>query len=914
MAPALCGLTLGVRVQQIRRYCTSLALVCLLGLAHNVAANEVATTDSSLRIAAASAISETGLMDLLLQDFAELHPNIETTPPYTGNNHDILEQGRQGRVDLLITHHSADEGIFMTQGYGESRTLIMYNELAIFVPQNDLLKLMKENDLSKALHKIAEHQVAFMYPNKNSGISKKLESLWQQLGIEPNWEKYKSSNSSPAATLDDAAKSGNYAFADMASYLSNREAIGKRLSPLYRDDAALRAYYSVIILNPEALPQTHHAPALIFLDYLVSARGQNLIKQFGAQEFGKQIFTPAAHLDQGIRARLVSRKLAQKGLFLKLMIAVTLLMSLLGAIASWLFIHTRRLEQTRRISEERFQLAVSGSNDGIWDWDIKNDNAYFSPRLYEILDLPANQKAINDPMQLLRELIHPADREHSINKLVAYLNNGDDGLFASEYRLRNQDGGYGWVMMRGKAIRDSRGEITRMSGSVTDITDLKAMKHQAMHDVLTGLPNRTLLYGSLEQAIISATITNKTLALIIMDLDRFKIINDTLGHQVGDMVLQQVGERLLKAVNDTDTVVRLGGDEFAVALPLADEYYAKDVTHKILNALEEVFELGHHHMYVSASLGVALFPQHGADVQSLIQHADVAMYVAKRSNNGFAFYNSEQDSHSVHRLAFEKELHEAIENDVLELHYQPKVNIRSGNITGVEALLRWTHPQRGLITPDEMIPIAEQTGLIKPLTQWVLDNALSQYCQWRRHGIDLRIAVNLSVWNLQDPTLIQQITDKLSLWDVPASRLELEITESAMMADPEHAVHVMLRLHAMGIGLAIDDYGTGFSSLAYLKKFPLSLLKIDKSFVLGMVKDENDATIVRSTIELAHNLGMHVVAEGAETIEIYDILAGLGCETAQGFYLGRPKPPSALTQWLRASPWSVVITQQPSSA
>lgn len=430
-----------------------------------------------------------------------------------------------------------------------------------------------------------------------------------------------------------------------------------------------------------------------------------------------------------------------------------------------------------------------------------------------------------------------------------------------------------------------------------------ALEYQALHDALTGLPNRTLLQDRLQQVVLAAARDNRPLALIMMDLDRFKEINDTLGHHVGDRVLQQVGARLAEVLRESDTVARLGGDEFALLLPNAHEQHALNLARKIVTTLERSFSVEHHQLSVGASLGIAIFPQHGDSAQSLIQRADVAMYVAKRKNSGYALYDVGQDRHSEGRLALVNDLRGALQNGGLALHYQPKQNIRSGKLTGFEALLRWEHPQRGAVTPDEIIPIAEQTGLIKPLTHWVLDNALAQCAAWQRAGLELTVAVNLSVWNLHDRDFDQVVAGLLAQWEVPARYLELEITESAMVADPD--MEMLHRLHAIGVRLAVDDYGTGFSSLAYLKSMPLTDIKIDKSFVIDMTVDDNDAVIVRSTIDLAHNLGRKVVAEGVETKEIWDLLEILRCDTAQGYYISPPIPAADLDRWMAESPWGI---------
>jgi diguanylate cyclase (GGDEF)-like protein len=384
-----------------------------------------------------------------------------------------------------------------------------------------------------------------------------------------------------------------------------------------------------------------------------------------------------------------------------------------------------------------------------------------------------------------------------------------------------------------------------------------------------------------------------------MDLDRFKEVNDTFGHHYGDLLLRQAGERLQCALRGADTLARLGGDEFAVLLPVSDEADAADVAKRLLQTLEEPFAIEGHNLDIGASIGIAVCPDHAGDADTLLQRADVAMYVAKRSGTGYAVYTSDQDQHSPNRLSLAGELRHAIEQDQLVLYYQPKLDLSTREVVGVEALVRWQHPGQGLVLPDQFIPLAEQSGLIHPLAEWVLGEAARQYHQWRSAGFDLPVAVNLSMRNLHDPRLSHTIAHLLATWNLTAAALHLEITESSLMADPDRALAVLGRLRELGLSIAIDDFGTGYSSLAYLKRLPVAELKLDRSFVRDMASDHRDRAIVRSTVELAHNLGLRVVAEGVEDRASQELLALLGCDQAQGYYISRPLPAADLTDWLR---------------
>ena len=428
-------------------------------------------------------------------------------------------------------------------------------------------------------------------------------------------------------------------------------------------------------------------------------------------------------------------------------------------------------------------------------------------------------------------------------------------------------------------------------------------RHQALHDVLTNLPNRRLFRDRVHQAVINGKRTGVPVGVMILDLDRFKEVNDTLGHHIGDLLLQQVGTRLQSMLREGDTIARLGGDEFAILLPtVAGEEAARQVAAKIVKTLEEPFSLKGWNFDIEASIGIALFPEHGHSVDTLVQRADVAMYLAKDSRAGFEVYHADRDRHSPRRLALLGELRRGIEDGNLVLHYQPKADMRTGAIRGVEALVRWEHAEHGLIPPDEFIPLAEHTGLIRTLTLFVLDDALKQCRTWQDDGLRLGVAVNLSVRNLYDPSFADEVARLLGKYRIEPQLLELEITESVIMADPLRAMAVLARLSALGVGLSLDDFGVGYSSLAYLKRLPVTEIKIDKSFVMNITSDESDALIVRSTIGLARSLGLRVVAEGVETEEAWARLVALGCDIAQGYYLCRPQPAAELATWLLGMP------------
>jgi len=428
--------------------------------------------------------------------------------------------------------------------------------------------------------------------------------------------------------------------------------------------------------------------------------------------------------------------------------------------------------------------------------------------------------------------------------------------------------------------------------------ETQILEHQALHDPLTDLPNRKLLHNRLQQELLRGERTSKQLVIIMTDLNRFKEINDTLGHHIGDLILQQAGERLFNIFRKTDTVARLGGDEFAILLPEANLKQAEALTLKVLKDFSEPFRVENHSLNVDISIGLAEFPTHGNDVNILMQRADIAMYIAKKNQLGYSIYDPNTDTHSIGRLALMSELRDAIKAERLELYFQPKVNVPSGKIIGAEALLRWNHPVRGDIKPSEFIPLAEQTGLIKPLTYWVVEKAIRQCAAWKKNDLDLIMSVNLSIHNLHDLDLLVHIQNNLSKYNLSESNLMLEITEGDIMSEPLRARDTLNNIKETGIKLSIDDFGTGYSSLSYIKKLPIDEIKVDRSFVMEMTEDNDDDIIVLATIELAHNLGFEIVAEGVHDQRTWERLKELHCDIAQGHYISKPLNATAFMAWI----------------
>jgi len=429
----------------------------------------------------------------------------------------------------------------------------------------------------------------------------------------------------------------------------------------------------------------------------------------------------------------------------------------------------------------------------------------------------------------------------------------------------------------------------------------ETVQYLAYHDVLTDLPNRAVFYDRLQQCILTGYREKKPLTLLLMDLNRFKEVNDTFGHLSGDLLLRQIGPRVRRCLRESDTIARMGGDEFAILLPNTHVEGASMTARKILKALEAPFVLGEVTIDVGVSIGIALYPDHGEEGDALVQRADMALYVTKQAGGGYAVFAPEHEQNSPRRLMLTGKLRRAIEYEEMSMHYQPQVSLKTNRVVGVEALSRWLHPELGSIPPDQFVPLAEQTGLIKPFTQWVLKTVCRQYEEWKGMGLTLPISVNLSQKNLQETQLPDQVAELVQIGRMPAGLLEFEITESMIMSNPMRAMQILTRLNTMGIPLSIDDFGTGYSSLGYLKKLPVQKIKIDKSFIVDRIEDEDDNVIVQAIINMSHSLGLEVVAEGVEDQLTKDRLSALGCDSAQGYHICRPLPAAEITHWLKGS-------------
>jgi diguanylate cyclase (GGDEF)-like protein/PAS domain S-box-containing protein len=556
-----------------------------------------------------------------------------------------------------------------------------------------------------------------------------------------------------------------------------------------------------------------------------------------------------------------------------------------------------RFEKALRDSEQRYALAVTGANDGIWDWKLPSD-IHFSPRWKSMLGF--NDDELSNDVNTWLGRIHPEDRR-LMNSAIARIQSSQDDQLELEYRMRHRDGSWRWFRCRGAAVRDEQGMVIRIAGSQSDIHARKRAEaqliHDAFHDAMTGLPNRALFLDRLDRAVQIAFRDNKLLAVLFLDLDRFKLINDSLGHALGDQLLVEVSKRVEACVRPGDTLARLGGDEFTVLLEsIEDETMAEQTARRIQQALEQPFDVDGHTIYTSASVGIAFSNESEQEPGGLLRDADIAMYRAKAKGKArYEVFEKEVRTAILEGLYLETDLRQALDRQQLTLFYQPIVSVSTGRLRGFEALIRWLHPERGLVLPDEFIPTAEETGLIQSIGTWVMETACGQMQAWRQIGPDsgaVELSVNLSSRQFLQDDLLEVFSGIFSRLGVGESNLslDLEITESVLMENAERSKEVLNRLKRLGVRLSVDDFGTGYSSLSYLHRFPVDSLKIDRSFVSRIDSDRESREIVQAIIALAHNLGLTVIAEGVERQAHFEVLQKMNCDFAQGFYFARPLP------------------------
>jgi diguanylate cyclase (GGDEF)-like protein/PAS domain S-box-containing protein len=568
------------------------------------------------------------------------------------------------------------------------------------------------------------------------------------------------------------------------------------------------------------------------------------------------------------------------------------------------------LEKNRESLENAQRIAHLGS----WEWELPRDTVRWSDETYRILGVAPG--GVAPSLSAFLYHVHPDDR-HAIQESMRRLLKMRE-FVGQVVRIRRHDGSVRHAQLQGVRHLDSAGSVTRLSGTIQDVTEIKQaeerIRHLAYYDGITGLPNRQFFIERLQQALVHAKRYQRLLGLLSLDLDQFKRINDTLGHSAGNELLLSVSQRLSDAVRAPDTfahdgketafgrdvgstVARLGGDEFSLLITELTHYHdAAKVARRLLEELRKPFRVAKQEVFVSVSVGLALYPLDGDDAETLIKNAGAAMHFAKdQGRDNYQFYSRAMNATALEKLSMEAQLRKALERDELLLHYQPKIRPKTGEIVGLEALIRWKHPELGLVPPAQFIPLAEETGLIVPIGEWVLLNACRQNQDWQRLGYPpVHVAVNIASLHFRQGTLGQSVATALQKSGLHPSWLELEVTESMLMDSAETTLATLSTLKGMGVRLAIDDFGTGYSSLSYLKRFPLDALKIDRSFVKDLPRDAEDAAIAKAIIAMAHSLKLEVVAEGVETAEQLAFLQQHGCDLVQGFLFGKPVAAAAL--------------------
>jgi diguanylate cyclase (GGDEF)-like protein/PAS domain S-box-containing protein len=576
----------------------------------------------------------------------------------------------------------------------------------------------------------------------------------------------------------------------------------------------------------------------------------------------------------------------------------------------------KRTEKALQESEQRFRQLVAMSSDWYWEQDDQFRFTHVTGDFTEKSGMTVERVLGRRRWDFVPALTDTELGRSHIATLEAH-----EPFRNLEYRCVDDNGEERWFCISGQPIFDDTGACTGYRGTGSDITARKVTEqrvhHVAQHDVLTGLPNRSLLQDRLGQAVAYATRSGHQVWVMLIDLDRFKFVNDSMGHKAGDVLLMTVAARLRSTLRDTDTVARLSGDEFVVILSEhADEPLTSDIVQRVMDSVAQPMILGTKEFFVTCSIGVAAFPSDGTPADNLIEHADIAMYRAKKlGRNNFQFYTPAMNEESLERVRIESALRSALDRNEFVLHYQPQVDLKSGRIVGMEALIRWQHPELGMVPPGRFIGIAEDTGLIVPIGAWVMRTACAQNKAWQDAGLGrLRVAVNLSARQFGATDLIPGIEDVLNDTGLDPSCLELELTESLFMSDVTPAVDLLHRMKALGINLSIDDFGTGYSSFSYLSRFPIDVLKIDRSFVNDITHDANDAAIVASIIALAHNLRLSVIAEGVETAEQLDYLRHQGCDEMQGYYFSKPLAAHDFEQLLRQQRTLAVRDDEPQTA
>lgn len=555
----------------------------------------------------------------------------------------------------------------------------------------------------------------------------------------------------------------------------------------------------------------------------------------------------------------------------------------------------REIEEQKNalmVSDERYQLAVEGANDGIWEWDIEKDHFFISPKVSEILGIEKHD--IEDDLEPWLERVHPDEWQKVTEHMKAYLE-GQSGIYEDTYRIRNSDGDYIWILSHGKAIWDASGRAIRVAGSYTNVTEQmhnQEKLHQlAFYDQLTGLPNRSMLFERIEQEIDQDVEQSQMIGFLYLDIDDFKQINDTIGHDFGDEFICKIARYLEGEMNEHTLVARLGGDEFGIAFfQLQDKQEVEKVARRLLDRIKRPWTLQENEFYVGVSIGITYYPDLAESASALLQNSDIAMFVVKdNGKDDYRIYDPIMHQRTWNYIKMNSQLRTAMDNQEFSLYYQPQVDVRTHKVIGVEALIRWEHPEDGFISPMQFIPFAEETGQIYAIGEWVMNTACAKKMTWENAGLEnLKMSVNISNKRLAQDDVVAKIKHVIATHQIDGRCIELEITETAIMDDIERAIQVIHELKDLGVSIALDDFGTGYSSLTYLQRLPIDVLKVDRAFIKDIMNQTQVRHIFEFITQLAHELGLKIVAEGVETKEQLEFIEKTGCDIIQGYYYSRP--------------------------
>lgn len=583
-----------------------------------------------LRVWAANSAAETGVIRKLVAHYQSLYPQVLVKLNKSGGLA-VLDRGRNGEADVIITHYAPGENLFVSDGFGVFKVTFMFNEFIITGPANDPANVKSTKTPAEALNKIAKTEADMMVPNIRSGTYKKLNEIWTTLKIRPDWVGYENTGASSKYSLLESANNNTYAFVDLGTYLSQRKTINNRIVPLFRDHQSLRNYYSAIVVNNKKVTNANTTLARHFVNYLAHDDTQELISQYGIKQFGVQIYTPAVHLDPFIKNIRAQQQLKNSQQVLLVVVIAVVVFCVSFFLLTILSLKNQKLAKIFRRSEQRFKLAVEGTHDGIWDWNIKSNKMYFSKRVYEILNIE-NNKRTKATIDHLFQNAQPNEVDNIKAKLENYIQSNSDEYFSVEFRIQKTETKIVWVLLRGKAIRNKKGVAIRITGALSDISDRiehYTWKYRALHDSLTRLPNRILFNERIEQTLQVAQRNKQIFSLLMIDINDFKSINDTLGHQAGDYVLQWTARKIVETLREVDTVCRLGGDEFVVILPGSDYDNSVKISQKLFNAMDEPIQFENAKLNTNASIGIATYPVDGNSSSELLKRADVTMYQAK---------------------------------------------------------------------------------------------------------------------------------------------------------------------------------------------------------------------------------------------------------------------------------------------